>query len=143
VVSKGLKGDRTMQDRILRSTRIALVIAALVVTSMPFPTGARAAGSETVSLNVEGMWAEGCEEYISDSLLGDIEGIQQVHADHENDVVTVEFDPAESSAEQIAAAIEDCPLFDVTGSETHELDEQLIKKNRRSCCHLGCRNRDV
>ncbi len=132
-----------MQDRILSSTRIALVIATLVITSMPFATAAPAAGSETVILNVDGMWAEGCEEYISDSLLGDIEGVQQVHADHENDVVTVEFDPAETSAEQIAAAIEDCPSFDVTGSETHELDEELVESSRRSCCHTGCRNRGV
>ena len=108
---------------------------------------ARAAGSETVVLNVDGMSAEGCEEYISDSLLGDVEGVQQVYADYENDIVTVEFDPAETSAEQVAAAIEGCPSFDVTGSETHELDEELIKSSRRSCCHTGCqyksRDRDV
>ena len=57
--------------------------------------------------------------------------------------MTVDFDPAETSAEQIAAAIEDCPSFDVTGSETHELDEELVKSSRRSCCRTGCRNRDV
>ncbi len=131
-----------MQDRILSSTRIAPVIAALVIASMPF-AGAHAAGAETVILNVEGMWAEGCEEYISNSLLGDVEGIQQVHADHQNDIVTVEFDPAGTSPEQIAAAIEDCPSFEVTGSETHELDEELIEQNQRSCCRFGCRNRDV
>ena len=75
-----------------------------------------------------------CEEYIVDSLLGDLDGIREVRADHESDAVTVDFDPAEVSAERIAAAIEACPSFDVTGSETHDLDEEIIRKNRRSCC---------
>ncbi len=122
---------------------LALALAALLMTLAPGTRPAQAAGSETVILNVDSMWAEGCEEYIADSLLDDIDGVQEVHADHEADFVTVDFDPAEASAEEIAAAIENCPLFDVTGSETHELDEELIRKNRRLCCHGGCRDRDV
>ena len=57
--------------------------------------------------------------------------------------MTVEFDPGKTSAEEIAAAIEECPMFEVTGSETHELDEELIRESRRSCCRLGCRDRDA
>ncbi|MEE8277329.1 MAG: heavy metal-associated domain-containing protein, partial [Thermoanaerobaculia bacterium] len=95
---------------------------------------AQGSGTETVILDVEGMCSESCEKYIGDSLLGHLDGIQEVHADHQNDVVTVEFDPVQVSAEQIAAAIEDCPSFDLTGSETHDLDEELVSKNRRSWC---------
>ena len=127
----------------IRFAKRALVIALIITGSAAVVSEAVAAGSETVILNVEGMWDEGCEAYIADSLLGDIDGIQQVDADHDNHVVTVEFAPASTSAEEIAAAIENCPSFDVTGSETHELDEELIEENRSSCCQGGCRNRDV
>ncbi len=132
-----------MQFRISSLAKMSLVVALIITGSAAVVPEAVAAGSETLILNVDGMWAEGCEEYISDSLLGDIEGVQQVNANHEDDFVTVEFDPALASAEEIAAAIEDCPYFDVTGSETHELDEELIEKSRRSCCLGGCRERDV
>ena len=132
-----------MQYRIPGPAGIALAIIALLVTFGPVAREARAAGADTVILNVEGMWNEACEEYIADSLLGDLEGVREVHADHDNNMVTVEFDPAGTSAEQIAATIENCPSFDVIGSETHELNEELIKKSRRSCCAFGCRNRDA
>ena len=132
-----------MQFGILSIARAALILGLIVAGSAGFVPEAVAAGSETVILNVDGMWAEGCEDYIADSLLADMKGIQQVSANHEQDFVSVEFDPAEASAEEIAAAIEDCPHFDVTGSETHELDEELIEKSRRSCCHGSCRKTDA
>ncbi|MEE8137855.1 MAG: hypothetical protein V3T81_03145 [Thermoanaerobaculia bacterium] len=44
---------------------------------------------------------------------------------------------------QIAAAIEDCPSFDVSGSETHDLDEEIIRKSRRTCCSDCRRDRDA
>ena len=132
-----------MQTSKLDSKRLVLAITVLVSALAFSAPGARAAGIESVILNVDGMWNENCEEYISDSLLGDIAGVGQVLADHEKNVVTVDFDPATSSAEEIAAAIEDCPYFDVTGSETHELDEALINENRRSCCDSDCPRRVV
>ena len=132
-----------MQSRLSSIARTALVLGLIVAGLAAFAPQAVAAGSETVILNVDGMWAEGCEEYIADSLLAGMEGIQRVNANHEQDFVSVDFDPAEASAEEIAAAIEDCPHFDVTGSETHELDEEQIKKSRRSCCHGGCRKTDA
>ena len=132
-----------MQARIPGPAAIALAVVALLVTLGPLAREARGAGVDTVVLNVEGMWNEDCEEYIADSLLDDLDGVEQVRADYDDDTVAVDFDPATTSAEEIAAAIEDCPSFDVTGSETHELDEELIKKNRRSCCHSGCRYPDA
>jgi len=132
-----------MHFRISSFARLSLVVVLIIIGSATVAPEAVAAGAETLILNVDGMWAEGCEEYISGSLLGDIEGVQQVNANHEDDSVTVEFDPALASAEEIAAAIEDCPHFDVTGSETHELNKDLIKRSRRSCCHGSCRDRDI
>ncbi|MFQ5525902.1 MAG: heavy-metal-associated domain-containing protein [Thermoanaerobaculia bacterium] len=131
-----------MQFKVSSIAGSALILGLILGGSAAIVPEAVAAGSETVILNVDGMWAEGCEEYIADSLLADMKGIQEVSANHEQDFVSVDFDPAEVSAEQIAAAIEDCPHFDVTGSETHELDEELIEKSRRSRCHSGCQERE-
>ena len=132
-----------MKSRTLKASGITVFVTALLLTAVPVPLEAQSIASETIILNVEGMWNQDCEEYIADSLLGDIEGIQEVRADHESDSVSVDFDPARTSAEEIAVEIEDCPFFDVTGSETHELDEDLIEKSRSSCCNFGCRNRGV
>ena len=127
-----------MRSNPLMAASFALVVAALLVSAADLARGQDSA-SETVILAVDGMWNEGCEDYIADSLLGDLDGIQNVRADHENDIVSVDFDPAEVSPDEIAAAIENCPSFDVTDSETHALDEEILSKNRRSCCrYQGC-----
>ena len=122
-------------------TRILFTI--LLLTCATATADAGASGVETLVLNVDGMWEEECEEYISDSLLGDATGVRHVEADHDNGIVTVDFDPTGISAEEIAAAIENCPMFDVTGSDTHDLDEELIQQSRRSCCNDMCRNSSV
>lgn len=132
-----------MQTRLLSPAAVTAGLAALALVWAPLALQAQDSKTETIILRVDGMWEQGCEEYLSDSLLGDLAGVHDVHADHENDAVTVEFDPAEVSAERIVAAIEDCPSFDVTGSDTHVLDEGLIEENRRSCCKSACRHRDA
>lgn len=92
---------------------------------------------ETVIFEVRGLWADFCEWYVEESLLGDIAGIERVEADHQADTVTVVFDPGRVSAEKLAAAIEDCPLMKVEDSPTHELDREEIRRQRRRwCCWL-------
>lgn len=130
-----------MQTKLLSPATVVAVFASLALVWAPLALQAQSSSTETIVLSVEGMWEEGCEDYLSDSLLGDLAGVHDVHADHENDAVTVDFDPAEVSAERIVAAIEDCPSFDVTGSATHVLDEGLIEENRRFCCNSACRHR--
>ncbi len=118
---------------------IGSAFAALSASSA-FSASDERSPTETLILNVSGMWNEGCEEYISHSLLSDLEGVHEVDVDHENDRVTVELDSSTTSAEEVAAAIENCPFFDVTGSDTHDLDDELIRESRRSCCRFGCRH---
>ena len=91
---------RAHTSRILSS--LLLVLAVFLA---PLPASAQ--GLETVVFNVSGLWAELCERYVEESLLDDIAGVETVDADHEADTVTVLFDPAELSPEELAAMIED------------------------------------
>ncbi len=121
-----------MEYRILA---ISLAIAAVPAWAA---RPAEAQDLQTVVLNVRGMWAEICEWYMEESLLDGLDGIEEAAADHAADTVTIVFDPAEISPERLAAAIEDCPFFRVTGSETHDLDQAEIRRHRRPwCCLLG------
>jgi copper chaperone CopZ len=47
----------------------------------------------TVTLSVEGMSCDGCEEIVVDSL-EEVHGVESATADHENDTATVEGDAA-------------------------------------------------
>ena len=60
-----------------KASSAAVGLAALLMILGPAAQPALAAGSESVILNVDGMWAEGCEEYIADSLLGDLDGFSK------------------------------------------------------------------
>jgi len=112
---------------------LPLLLLALSAASQPLAAEDR----ETVIFNVRGLWAEFCERYVEEALLGDLDGIETAEADHEADTVTVVFDPARLSPEELAAAIEDCPLMRVTDSETHELDRREIRRHRSCwCCFL-------
>ena len=115
---------RAHTSRILSS--LLLVLAVLLA---PLPASAQ--GLETVVFNVSGLWAELCERYVEESLLDGIAGVETVDADHEADTVTVLFDPAELSPEELAAMIEDCPFIRVRDSETHELDRDDIRSHKR------------
>lgn len=76
---------------------------------------------ETVVLEVSGMWSTCCERYLERALLEPLEGVDRAQADHKSDTVTVWFDPEKLTADEIAAGIEACPFFDVTGSPSHSL----------------------
>ena len=95
---------------------------------------------DTLVLDVDGISNEGCSDYIDDVLLRDLDGIEGVQADHDTDIVTVRFDPNETSADDIAAAINSCHYFDVTGSSSHALDPQRLEDSanhsgyKRNCC---------
>lgn len=104
----------------------------LAVSGISQPVFAR--DVETVIFEVCGLWAQFCEWYLEECLLGDIAGIEAVAADYQADTVTVVFDPDGVSAEKLAAAIEDCPLMKVEDSPTHELDREEIRRQRRCCC---------
>lgn len=134
--------------------RSALVLAILLQASSGFaarsssPTdmwGATplsvARQPETVVLEVSGLWATLCDRYLEHALVEPLEGVDRVEADHESDTVTVSFDPERLTPEEIAAAIENCPFFDVTGSPTHALNRAEIKRPRRCWCCFA--NRDA
>ena len=99
------------------------------------PAHSQEEATETVVLNVAGMWNEGCEEFVEEALLGDLDGISEVWADHQSDQVTIEFDPEEVTAEELAGAIENCPSYSVTGSDTHDLDLDKVKQSCSRWCH--------
>ncbi|MEE8367165.1 MAG: heavy-metal-associated domain-containing protein [Thermoanaerobaculia bacterium] len=108
--------------------------------STSFVPTAQAENLETVVLDVSGMWATFFESYLEQSLVEPLQGVDRVEADHYADTVTVSFDPEKLNPEEIAAAIERCPFFDVTGSPTHALNREVIKRHRRCWCCLA--NRD-
>jgi len=119
----------------MRVNKLRILTTALVLLAGSWvATPAEAQDLETVVLNVRGMWAGICEWYVEGSLLDGLDGVLEAEADHEDDTVTVVFDPAEISPERLAAAIEDCPLFRVNGSETHDLDREEIRRLRRDRC---------
>lgn len=127
--------------RIRCSMLVLLTMAALALLPAAAPEPAGAQTADTLILQVEGMWEEGCEQFVEEVLLRDLQGVGEIHADHESDVVTIDFDPARVSPERIAAAIEDCQHFDVVGSSTHALDQALIEESRRTRCNVDRRHR--
>ena len=124
-----------------RST-LALVVAAVALPPnggwMISPAHSQEEPTDTVILNVEGMWNEGCEEYVEEGLLGDLDGISEVRADHESDQVTIRFNPDAVTPEQLAGAIENCQSYSVGGSDTHDLDLDQVKKSRNRWCLHSC-----
>ena len=124
-----------------RSTLAFLVVAVALPPNggwFATPALSQEEPTETVVLDVKGMWNEGCEEFVEEVLLGDLDGISEAWADHESDQVTIEFNPDEVSAEELAGAIENCPSYSVTGSDTHVLDLDAVKQSRNRWCHRYC-----
>lgn len=68
--------------------------------------------TETV-LHVEGMDCTGCERNIQFAL-SSLRGVERVKADHRAKTVTVAFDPAAVSEDDIRRTLEDIG-YDVTG----------------------------
>lgn len=68
---------------------------------------------EQTTLSVEGMSCEGCERNVVDAL-GALEGVAETTANHEDDRVRVEHDPAVVDADALGGAIEDAG-YDVVG----------------------------
>lgn len=124
--------------RAKRSGILLSVVLLLVASAPSQPVGAQEL--DTVIFNVRGLWSEFCEWYVEESLLGDIDGLDSAHADHEADTVTVVFDPTKLTLEQLAAAIEDCPFIKVTESTTHELNRAEIRRHRRCWCCFASRD---
>ncbi len=120
-----------MRVNTLRTLTGALVLLAGSWVATP----AKAQDLETVVLNVRGMWAGICEWYVEEFLLDGLDGVEKAEADHEDDTVTIVFDPAETSPERLAAAIEECPFFRVNGSETHDLDRAAPSTSRGGETH--------
>ncbi|MEW6152746.1 MAG: heavy-metal-associated domain-containing protein [Actinomycetota bacterium] len=59
-----------------------------------------------LSLTVTGMNCTGCEQRIS-SVLGRLDGVQSVQADHQSGVIRLEYDPSLVTAETIASRLAD------------------------------------
>ncbi len=110
----------------------SLVSSILVVTIVAVPGVWAQSNQETIVLNVEGMDEQRCEDAVG-SLLDGVPGVSWVTVDHETDRVTIEFDPGKATAEELAAAIDWCPSFEVTGSDTHSLDMERVKTLARDC----------
>ena len=109
----------------MRVNTLRILTGALVLLAGSWvATPAKAQDLETVVLNVHGMWAGICEWYVEEFLLDGLDGVEKAEADHKDDTITIVFDPAETSPERLAAAIEECPFFRVNGSETHDLDRE-------------------
>ena len=128
-----------MQTRPMTVTVWTILV---LVAAVPSATWAQEPPTDILVLEVDGMWNQKCENYVENNLLGDRDGVYDVVADHENDRVTVEFDPAQVSTAELAAAIVDCPMFDVTGSPTHSLDDEAIERFRQDCTCACERHKD-
>lgn len=61
---------------------------------------------ETLSLTVTGMSCSGCEQRI-DAVLGRLDGVGRVAADHRNGTVSVEHDPTVVAADVIERRLSD------------------------------------
>ena len=113
-------------------------LLALIIVMIAFPASSQFI--DTLVLNVEGVWNEDCTDYIAEVLLRGLDGIEGVDADHDANIVTVRFDPNETSADDIAAAINSCNYFEVTGSSSHSLDPQRLEDSgsrsgyKKNCC---------
>ncbi|MBO1529818.1 copper ion binding protein [Psychrobacter sp. F1192] len=68
--------------------------------------------SQTRIINIDGMTCEGCVASVH-TATGDIDGIDIITVDLTDNLATVTFDDSKTSAEAIAAAIEDAG-FDAT-----------------------------
>lgn len=80
-----------------------ILLATAVAAALASPT--LAAESETVAYLVPEM--TGCPScpFIVQSLLSDVEGAVRVEAVFETGIATVEYDPAEATADDFAAAL--------------------------------------
>lgn len=81
--------------------------------------------STTVTLRVEGMDCGACERRLG-TVLGRLDGVGHVDADHTSGVVRLRFDAAHTTADALArAAAERVERagFTVTGTEHDEQDE--------------------
>jgi copper chaperone len=61
---------------------------------------------ETLRMHVTGMTCGGCENAVKRTLLK-LEGVEAVAASHEQNAVTVVYEPARISPERMARAIQD------------------------------------
>ena len=113
------------------NTRYLLGVTLLLIALAP---PASSQFIDTLVLDVEGVSNEAGTDYIDEILLICLDGIEGVEADDETDVVTVRFDPNETSADDIAEAINSCHYFDVTGSSSHALDPQRLEDSRSHSC---------
>lgn len=112
--------------------QLGVALIALLVITLPISAAWAQGGQDTIVLNVSGMTEQRCEDTVG-NLLDNVTGVRTFSSDHEADKITVQFDPSTVTAEQVAAAIERCPSFDVTGSETHVLDMAEVRELAESC----------
>lgn len=126
-----------MQTITSSAGRIALLLSLLLIVVLAPPAAHSAGEAETVVFRVRGLWAEICETLVEEALLLEFDDIESVEADHEADTITIVFDARRLTVESLAASIDDCPLMRVTGSETHELDRDEIRRQRRCWCCVG------
>ena len=61
---------------------------------------------ETLEMRVTGMTCGGCENAVKRTLLK-LEGVETVAASHEQNAVTVVYEPARVSPERMAKAVQD------------------------------------
>ena len=111
---------------------IALIALVALVAQLPAQTSA---SEDTVIFDVSGMRDQGCEEYVTETLLGDIDGVRTATADAENGAVSVTFDSAITDPNALAEAIEKCQHLEVEGSTTHDLAERSSRQD--SCCNVS------
>jgi copper chaperone CopZ len=63
-----------------------------------------AARPTRATLEIEGMVCEGCAQAVEESLAS-IDGVQSVHADHQEGVAVAIFDPARTNVDELLRAL--------------------------------------
>ncbi|MDO4693519.1 MAG: heavy-metal-associated domain-containing protein [Eikenella sp.] len=61
---------------------------------------------QTLSLNIEGMSCGGCAKSVA-GILQAVPGVQQAEVSYETKQALIVFDPAQTSAQALAEAVED------------------------------------
>lgn len=75
--------------------------------------GAEKAGGRELRLVVEGMQSSACEIYLTETLLYEVDGVEEAEADHETGDVRVVFEGDEAMRERIVEAINGKSCFEV------------------------------
>ena len=114
----------------MKKKAILIVSLLLILAST---VGAQGKG-ETLILEVEGMWGRVCEQYLEETLLADVRGVESVKGDAEAGIVEIHFDPEVTTPDDLAREVESCHYLDVTGSTTHDLTEIDEPRRAKSCC---------